>query len=123
MAYSTLQARIERRNVAMRHAADTRRATRDEGMTRQRRRMTRGGAARVKAARGEGAARSDGGMRQSRDEGQRVAKGRRVARGRRVTKARAGGDVNEKERSGQQNEGGKEKKKRTKWLWRAASRL
>jgi hypothetical protein len=85
--------------------------------------MTRGGAARVKAARGEGAARSDGGMRQSRDEGQRVAKGRRVARGRRVTKARAGGDVNEKERSGQQNEGGKEKKKRTKWLWRAASRL
>ena len=37
--------------------------------------MTRGGAARVKAARGEGVARSDGGMRQSRDEGQRVAKG------------------------------------------------
>ena len=45
--------------------------------------MTRGGAARVKAAHGEGAACSDGGMRQRRDEGQCVVKGRHVARGRR----------------------------------------
>ena len=43
--------------------------------------MTRGGAARAKAARGEGVARSDGGMQQRRDKGQCVVKGRHVARG------------------------------------------
>jgi hypothetical protein len=35
-----------------------------------------------------------------------------------VTKARAGADVNERERSGQQVKEENKTKKRTKWLWR-----